>query len=531
MVAGRIPLARNVWAKAFGVYAPVAEVVPEPEPVVPEPEPVVPEPEPVAPEPVAPEPVAPEPEPEPVVPEPTGPAAVTQAEPGEAHYVMKEVPSGTYTVNARAMREDGKVISGRAVDVVVVPLATATADIVLDVARPYEIRISVSPTVLSSFQEKGGAEPDEAVLYATLRDYFGQPVGSDYEVAFSASAGTVQLEPALTDVMGKCSVTYTADTTIAGEILLTATYVDPETLAVISADTTIKLVPSIGTISGVVTNGYNAPLGGMQVKLYLNGEPTTLFMESENAVAVTNGNGVYTFQTVESNVAEEYYEVHVVDSRSGASGRAKAQVETGYTATANIVLPLEQMPGAVAGQVTDKVGTPVQAQVSLEGVSKMTDMQGNFEFKGLFPGDYTLTANAQGKTGSEYVAINEGDTSYVTIKLPIEPPKLVVSAPDSVTEGDAFNVQVTLEGQPVTGAVVTLGDSTVVTKDDGIAAMTAPDVESDETMDINVSSAKADGSTSIDIKNKAGIPGFEALIALIAIALAGTVVVLRRKKE
>jgi hypothetical protein len=61
--------------------------------------------------------------------------------------------------------------------------------------------------------------------------------------------------------------------------------------------------------------------------------------------------------------------------------------------------------------------------------------------------------------------------------------------------------------------------------------MTAPEVEEDETMDISVTSSQADGSTSIDIKNKAGIPGFEAIAALMAIVLAGAVVVLRRKKK
>jgi hypothetical protein len=65
----------------------------------------------------------------------------------ETHYVLKNIPPGTYTVNARALREDGKVISGRAVNVAVTTSATATADIVLDVARPYTMFLGTPPTM------------------------------------------------------------------------------------------------------------------------------------------------------------------------------------------------------------------------------------------------------------------------------------------------------------------------------------------------------------------------------------------------
>jgi hypothetical protein len=171
------------------------------------------------------------------------------------------------------------------------------------------------------------------------------------------------------------------------------------------------------------------------------------------------------------------------------------------------VLPLEQEPGAIEGKVTDTGGNPVQAEVNLDGKIQMTDVQGEFAFEGLFPGDYTVTASAQGKTASEYVPVYEGQTAPVTVELPITPPKLKVSAPNNATEGDTFAVSVTLEGQPVSGAEVTMGESTVVTEKDGTANMTAPEVEEDETMDISVTSSQADGSTSIDIKTKRGYQG------------------------
>ena len=203
------------------------------------------------------------------------PVVVIPPTPREAHYVMKAVPVGTYTVNARALREDGKVASGRVQYVEVWSGENTYADIVLDIARPDKIRVSVSPTRLSSWQEKAGVKPDEAVVTAILLDFYGQPVGANYMVTFSVSAGTVQSEPALTDVMGRCSVTYVADTTIAGEILLTATYVDPETLRVISDDTTIKLLPSgasirerhLGSIKGKVVDIDNKPISGAKIRL------------------------------------------------------------------------------------------------------------------------------------------------------------------------------------------------------------------------------------------------------------------------
>jgi hypothetical protein len=247
----------------------------------------------------------------------------------------------------------------------------------------------------------------------------------------------------------------------------------------------------------------------------------------------TDANGVFTFQNVEANVGEEYYVVSVSSDRTATSGKAKARVEVGYTTTANVVLPLELAPGAIEGQVTDSVGNPVEgAEVIVEGVAPvMTDAEGNFAFAGMYPGDYTVAASAKGESAEESVTVAEGETAYVTVALPIVPPKLEVTAPDNVTEGDSFNVTVTLNGQPVAGAVVTIGDQNAVTKSDGIAQLKAPDVDSDQSYDVAASSMEADGSASILVKNRAGIPGFEAIIALIAIGLAGAVVALRRRKH
>jgi uncharacterized membrane protein len=52
------------------------------------------------------------------------------------HYVLNNVPTGTYTVNARAVSDDGAVVSGRALYVAVAPSITTTANMVLGPAKP-----------------------------------------------------------------------------------------------------------------------------------------------------------------------------------------------------------------------------------------------------------------------------------------------------------------------------------------------------------------------------------------------------------
>jgi hypothetical protein len=118
-------------------------------------------------------------------------------------------------------------------------------------------------------------------------------------------------------------------------------------------------------------------------------------------------------------------------------------------------------------------------------------------------------------------------------------PRLEITAPQEVIEGYSFNVNVTLNGQPMAGAVVYLGDQVVVAKSDGTAQLTAPDVESDKKLTITASSVEAEGSAEILVlmKNTMSIPGFEViviaivLVALLAISLAGSVADMRRRKR
>jgi len=87
----------------------------------------------------------------------------------QAHYVLKNVPLGTYTVNARAIRDDGKVIAGRILNVVVQPLATTMADIVLELVKPVSMVVSAEPAELPAYKED--TAPATAEIAAQLLDY------------------------------------------------------------------------------------------------------------------------------------------------------------------------------------------------------------------------------------------------------------------------------------------------------------------------------------------------------------------------
>lgn len=155
---------------------------------------------------------------------------------------LKNVLPGTYTVNTRVLREYGKAISGRAIDVVVGEFATATAGIALDVARPFAIVVTAYPTEVTAYYEGSGVKPATVRVRAQLLGYSGQPVGSGHMVTFTASAGTMPLEPIKTDKNGIATAIYVADTLIPGDVVITATYVDPDTLVVISNSTTIRIL-------------------------------------------------------------------------------------------------------------------------------------------------------------------------------------------------------------------------------------------------------------------------------------------------
>lgn len=124
--------------------------------------------------------------------------------------------------------------------------------------------------------------------------------------------------------------------------------------------------------------------------------------------------------------------------------------------------------GSVEGQVTDSVGNPVAgAKVSIDGISTVADGEGNFSFIGLYPGDYTVTASAEGETAEVPVIVYENFTTYVTIALPLEPvavPEVgeiqqpTIEVPEETGKGSIIGYVKTGEvpSSPVSGATVTL---------------------------------------------------------------------------
>lgn len=106
---------------------------------------------------------------------------------------------------------------------------------IIDVARPVEI-------VVTAYYEGSGFKPATVKVKAQLLDYSGQPVGSGYEIVFSADIGAMPLEPIETDENGIATAIDIADTPIPGDVVITATYLDPDTLVVISNSTTVRLL-------------------------------------------------------------------------------------------------------------------------------------------------------------------------------------------------------------------------------------------------------------------------------------------------
>jgi len=268
----------------------------------------------------------------------------------EAHYVLKNVPPGTYTVNARAIRDDGKVIAGRALNVVVHPNATTMADIVLEVARPASIVVSAYPKELPVYRE--GATPATAEVTARLLDSFGLPVGAGYDVSFGASAGTITTEPVTTDATGKVTAEYTADVSKTGVVNIAVIYIDPETSVVINGTTTIRLFEPgtyvrapvqpgqdsgkekyLGGVKGKVVDLKNKPIKGAEIRL---GE----------IVASTDEKGEF---EIHGLVPNDYV---LVATAEGKESKQIIEVKENETAYVVITIPIELQTYAHKATIT-----------------------------------------------------------------------------------------------------------------------------------------------------------------------------------
>jgi hypothetical protein len=206
------------------------------------------------------------------------------------------------------------------------------------------------------------------------------------------------------------------------------------------------------------------------------------------------------------NVTSEYYiDVKAVSTLSIAVSSPSVSEGEQFTVTAT------SGGTAVSGVTVTVIGTNLSGTTGTDGTITFTapDI--------ATTATYTITGTKEGYTTA---------TTYIQI---VNLPQLIVTVDKTiVTEGEKFIVTVTAGGNMISGATVTLNGVTKYTTA-GTATFTAPEVDKDTTYTITATlTGYKQGSTTITIKNKAGVPGFE-LITLIA-ALGVALILLRRRR-
>jgi len=87
---------------------------------------------------------------------------------------------------------------------------------------------------------------------------------------------------------------------------------------------------------------------------------------------------------------------------------------------------------------------------------------------------------------------------------PIIDRAIELTAPLEVTEGEDFQVSATLNGEPLSGALITLENETVSTDSYGLAALRAPDVTEDTNYLIEAGGSAGKGSTTVIVRDTSG---------------------------
>src|SRR5262245_59205304 len=118
----------------------------------------------------------------------------------------------------------------------------------------------------------------------------------------------------------------------------------------------------------------------------------------------------------------------------------------------------------VAGIVQDEQGTPVAAakvtitrRDSLESWSTLTQADGKFEFKNLYPGNYSLTAEAAGFKREVAVVTVTRPGEPVSAALKLKPTSLHVAVFDAGTRQPLAGVSVTVAARERAGSAQQAG--------------------------------------------------------------------------
>jgi len=231
---------------------------------------------------------------------------------------------------------------------------------------------------------------------------------------------------------------------------------------------TLDLALPLGGVRGTVRDAQRQPLGNARVSLVTEGGVELgSMLGGQYSEAVTDASGAYEFLYLrpgEYAVAAGgalFGGAFGNESASGRTIRAGLSVEEGRTLE-GVDFQLET-PGSIAGKVLDTAGQPVKdASLFVRDASgrlldrfSMTTSaaDGTFEYKGLAPGEYVVSARAKSLASLEStpVRVEAGGKAGVELTL-LAGTKLLVEVVDAEGAPAAVRVSVTdPNGRTVTG--------------------------------------------------------------------------------
>ena len=362
--------------------------------------------------------------------------------------------SGTVVGNATVAAVNGPVLGLATVEFVHGPAAVITA-----IALP----ALVSPNGVS-------------IISARVTDAFGNPIQGQlvlFAITASPAAASLSAANASTDSLGQ-AITALTTGSAEGFYNVSAT-VNGTSL---TANVSVEVQRGIGTIAGYVKNFYGVGVANATVNVngtnvttlsdgyyavsmrtgVYNASASAQFHVSQAITGITVSEGVTTqinftlleYGTLSGVVRDSYgnfldgatvtagaevattvlgaYSMRLApgtyDATASLAGYSSQNVlgivvETGNSSSANFTLV--SILGIVRGTVRDQLGAPiVGATVTLVGTGRTdaTDATGAYEFTGVTPGDYSLTASAAGySTGGTTATVLPGEVTVADITL------------------------------------------------------------------------------------------------------------------
>jgi 5-hydroxyisourate hydrolase-like protein (transthyretin family) len=303
-------------------------------------------------------------------------------------------------------------------------LLSGTYELTLQAAGYFDTTISNishnAPTATNLTIAMRQIPPPTASILGLVTDSAGNPLEGVGISLVSPSESTSSIADGSFGFAGLVSGSYQivmvlngyADTTIENVVIDAPTNTN--------VTVTMRKLPPVGAISGVVTDQVATPLANVTVQI-----------ESLSLSTTTDGAGQYAFDDLLSGVydlkftAAGYYDSTVT-----------SVVHTAPTTT-TVSLSLRAVPppvGTIRGTVRNTSGAEmvgVAVQLVSPALSTTTDVTGQFAFAGLFSGLYSVRFSASG-----YV---DTTVSGITLSAPYDYSKVVIMRPASlVPVADAY---------------------------------------------------------------------------------------------